>query len=309
MRILLAAWLMVVISACTTQNVKTTEIETIKQPAIVEPDKLSDVYYVNVPDVDKLVFHGQLNTDGNLSQPGSMVYPGYDAASFLVAIATHAVIADSINNKKKAEATEAADAVLSAYQPVIDTILPQSVLDESIELFAQKENSLYTIDNSANLPRHNSWYIDIEPVYIMSGNEKSIAIEARVRITESRYLGNPEDSDKVYSKILYLQSAPIEKRSLWLASEGEQFKKTVTSLFVKSLQLALEDFNESLPRTTESMRTIRYFDNNRKKVERGRPIRQSCTHILFESLRGRLKSVPLPPNLIEKNCKAEKTKA
>jgi hypothetical protein len=138
----------------------------------------------------------------------------------------------------------------------------------------------------------NRWHTVVDPVFIMSRNQDSIAIKSQVSILDGRINPSPEDLESDYPSTIFVQSLYVYEGEKWLRNDGEYFEHTVIDLLRSSIDLAVKDFAGLLPQKPKSSSTIRYNDNGEKKTERGYLIKQNCMHLTFESLRGEIKSVP-----------------
>ncbi|MDO7635036.1 MAG: hypothetical protein MUQ60_03870, partial [Porticoccaceae bacterium] len=59
-----------------------------------------------------------------------------------------------------------------------------------------------------------------------------------------------------------------------------------------AIELGINQFAGLLPPKEEASSTLRYLENGEKKIERGHLISESCSALIFESLRGELKWIP-----------------
>ena len=270
MRIAILTLAIVFLGACVSQTIMPSAHTLTGSSAqeainIAEPGKIPGTYFIDAPDASELAFHGQRDSVGVTGgQNSGMMYPAYDAASFLVAIATHAAISGSINKSKRSKAIEAADMVTKPYLVITQQLTPDSVLQETILLHSVTNPSLHQMQTAEHLPSSNSWYTRISPVFIMATSEDSIIIKNTVEIMESRYINSQQLENLAYSKTIIFQSTPLENKSAWLQSNGEIFKTTLNKLLLASIKLALNDFSHAGQNKPEYS-TIRYLNNGKRK--------------------------------------------
>lgn len=301
MRIIVSICIGILLNACgaqTTKLIQSSEVDLVAQPL-----SKNGVYYIEMPNVDQLAFQGQLEPNTVAEAGHNILYPAGNAATFLVAIATHAAISGSIEKDKQNKVIEEANSVLAPYKNVIDEFSYSKLLDDSLSETAGYD---LNIDSVKNIPWDNSWIINVQPVFIMARSEDSIFISSAVNIKESSSERDRKKEDADYSKVIVIKSKPIEDKDQWLVDSGVKFESTLRSLFLSSIQLAIEDFSNKLPEKPESAKTIRYMDNGVKQVERGYTLRQDCSNITYESLRGELKVMPLSSQFVDNECNEER---
>ncbi len=272
------------------------KIESLPEEAvtpILSPLETTEgTYWVDLPHQKGLSFFGQRKLNKSNSRGESMMYPGGNAGTLLAAIAIHAAFqASATTTKKQAEMAEA-NKVLVPYRALIEELslsdLIPSTQFSDWELGHPRLN-MKLVDESVPF---NGWHTVVNPVFIMSRNQDSIIIKSEISIIDSRLnstMGTPEPS---YSRTIYIHESPLYDQTQWLAEGGEYFESTVASLLRSSIILGINDFSGFLPEKEAVASTIRYPENGVKKVERGYLIQQSCSHTVFESLRGDIKSVP-----------------
>jgi len=278
--------------AAQTQNKVESLSEEAVIPTLTPLETTEGTYWVDVSHQKGLSFVGQRKPNKSNSRGGSMMYPGGNAGTFLAAIAIHAAFQSSATaTKNQAEMTEA-NKVLVPYQAIIEQ-LSLSDLMSSTQFFGWELGhprlNVKLVDESVPF---NGWHTLVNPVFIMSRNQDSIIIKSEISIIDSRLNSIMGANEPSYSRTIYVHESPIHDKTQWLAEGGEYFETIVASLLRSSIVLGINDFSGFLPEKEAVASTIRYAENGTKKVERGYFIQQSCSHTVFESLQGDIKSVP-----------------
>lgn len=278
----------ILLSACSSSP---TSVDS--SPLVVEDlpplAKVNGTYLVDPLEDRDIVFYGQREANEVNSNGAGMVYPGGDAASFFVAIALHAAIQGSATSAAEQARIDDANMVLEPFQDTLDSLYLSHLMPDTLlsNLSSDAENYHVKPTDSSDLSA--GWHVAVDPVFIMSRSQDSITAKVTVGIADGRI---KEDKSPEYLRTFYLQSLPAYGQEAWLKSDGKKFKATLLSLIRSSIDLGIRDFSGLLSDKEASTTTVRYLDNGRKKVERGFLISQNCTHLIFESLRGDIKSLP-----------------
>lgn len=302
MRVLVALIALGVLAGCATGSAGNSSAQ-VSEPQPVSRD--SGTYFLKLAGEGPAVFYGQPKPDTVAGSTGSgMMYPGNNAATFLAAIMTHAVIAKSIDEKKKNDAIKTANAVLEPYQPMIDSLSTLSLQEYFVFQADHDVEPQYAFADSAAMLDSDGWYTTVNPVYVLSYSEDAISVRAEVNVYERHGGEDVADLSPMYTRTLHLQSALLPEQSMLLDSEGDLFKQTVHGLMRDLVALAIDDFAGVLPQPVDSIETIRYLDNRAKTVERGRIIDSDCQFILFESLRDEIKRMQTFTKTVDPTCRA-----
>ena len=244
---------------------------------------------IKVPEQTSVVYHAKVNYDRIDVGHGSFLYPAPDAASFIVGVLTHALLVGSMKDKKKKEKQLAADTMLSPYQAVIENFHYDELLAGSISVFEADKNDDSTISNFDI--RQGDFVLETAPVFLMLPTEDALVIQNTVALYSN---GNPE-------KLLYRNSVevvsdkPLEnyKRSKWLENDGEKLKEVSTQLYAQSLKIVMDSIMNRHPRRKMPQQTFRYYEGQRKKIERGELVVQDCRRFLMKTLWNTLKSAQI----------------
>ncbi len=178
----------------------------------------------------------------------------------------------------------AANSTLLKYTKTLPVEDINRVKERTVELLRGQEKTVVEIEDF--VVSDDSIAVKSDVQIVTSGAVFAITIYVE-KILETR-----DSTGKAYSPGGASDDKPGDK---------QEFIADLAPLFLKSIYLALEDFSGLMPRSSE-LETIRYADNGSKKVERGKMIRKTCTDLVFESLRGEIKSVPILRKFRDGRC-------
>lgn len=290
-----------ILCSCSATN---TSKGLVKEQAVIEQPNKTQLY-LEFPEEDEVLFFGKISSDQADALSGNMMYPGDNAGVFLVSVLTHAAIQSSINEKNREKQQTEADTVLENYQQTIEKFDGDFLLTD--------DSSITTSNGKVTLKRYkpendtlhavNRFVAKILPVYYLTQNENTLVLNIQFNFYESK---NPQTA--VNQKIVEYVSDPIisEKNSAIDAEQKQtRFIESGRKLFGESVRLALEASSGNLESSNNIEKTVRYFENGRKKVERGTILEDRCDRIVFTTLRGVVKSVPKLDH--RKTCIARKS--
>lgn len=283
-----------ILSGCAAQTQNKVEPlqEEAVTPILTPLETTQGTYWVDVSHQKGLSFVGQIKPNKSNSRIGNMMYPGDNAGAFLAAIAIHAAFQSSTTATKNQAEMDESNKVLVPYQALIEQLSLGDLMSRTQffdrELGHPRLNIKF-VDESVPF---NGWHTVVNPVFIMSWNQDSIIIKSEISIIDSRLNSTMGAYEPSYSRTIHVHESPIHDKTQWLAEGGEYFETSVASLLRFSIIMGVNDFSGFLPEKEAVANTIRYAENGAKKVERGYLIQQSCTHTVFESLQGDIRSVP-----------------
>ena len=244
---------------------------------------LAAPWAVRTPPPEPVPFRGVASMDG-VGAPGAMMYPAPGLAGLVAAIATHAVIANSIHQGAKSDIEKAADKILDPY-------------GASLAAFTQRE----LLQSAAALSRHgaprwlaaadkaDSWIVTSQPVLSMTQDRAALVLDNEVSIVAPS--GQP-----VYGNRIRIVSAVHTQEDLaayWGADDARALKAESARLLAASLDIALDE--AGAPRaagSTGTQRTVRYPEGGKQVFERAEVLKEDCDRLLVRNLRGWLMSVP-----------------
>lgn len=264
------------------------EVEEVKIPTLQEISSLEVVF----ADAASIPAVGAVNTDDPGASYGAQMYPGYNGASFLAGILTHAIIQSGVSANAEKKRQEIANQVLDKYSLLGDGY-PVAHLqwDESVVKVANNELELsHTIPSEENAIA-GPLYAALYPVLIMPHTEESLILQNEVRV----YSVEDTQSPLHVATVEVVHSPDCGEEGpfdYWTGNDGEQLHFAVQSMFNESLELALNSETIKAAVANKKTQTIRYLENGAKKVERGYVLESFCDRIHFITLRGVIKSAP-----------------
>lgn len=245
---------------------------------------------------------------------GGMMYPADTAGIFLVSILTHAAINGGVQSKRLTKEQEAANQVLNAYKTAIDQITPEYLWDNDIIESTLKNKAKFLQKNEHS--DDSKWEIKVMPVFALTQNQGSLMIYNNLLFSDRSLIPmkksrNVKKSTKRTKKnyidpnikkiVIVSDPAPeTDAEKFWADNNEKVFLETAKKIYLESFILAIQVHGGALAEAQAEQSTIRYLEDNTKKIERGYVIEQTCERTLFRSLLVEIKSVP---NLGFHECK------
>lgn len=232
------------------------------------------------------IFRSAQNVDGASAPHNSFLYPAPNVVGLLAAIATHALIVNSVMERQRERLRADADKRLEPYQTVLNRISTSELMAESLSRVA-RDPALRIRSNR----EETSWTIDVSPIFTISERGDAIILDNAVK-----YLG-PDSTNRPFHQLMIRvvsepRGAP-DPVAYWTENEGAHLKEESASLLANSIRVAIENVRErTIHGQTE--RTFRYLEGSEEKTERATLINAECGRILIRNLRGWLISVPTP---------------
>jgi hypothetical protein len=243
---------------------------------------------IRLPATEPVVFRGALNLDAPGSAAGGMLYPAPHVAGFLVAILTHAVIAESSRNAEKARQQEEADKVLSAFRPLLEGFKHSDLA--ALALPRVEGTGMRTVVGAQERP--SGWLIAIAPVFSMTQDRRAIFLDNAIAFYRP---GEAEPSHAVAVRVVSAPRAGPDPEADWQenVSGSARLKDESAHLLAHSISIAMNDLR--LPRAeAAAFRTVRYPEGAGERVERAQLVTAGCERVVLRTLRGALMSVPAP---------------
>lgn len=256
--------------------------------------KPSHPYYLSVQDGYRPQFFGQaIITSDPTTATGSMMYPMNGAGSGLVAVLLHAAVQNNINDKRSRRAVEEANAVLEPYYGYINKLQNRGVLHDglnpAITDMSDGLGLVVRMADDATDHRQLGWLVDLKHHYYLTRSEDALGIVAEVTVSNP-FLSAANATGK--AQVVSLLSDSVFDASEWHSREGAMFVETADQLLIDATDLALRQYAGRFPTISEQQQTIRYFENGKKKVERGFILQSNCRYVLFKTLNDELKRMP-----------------
>ena len=281
MKLILILAVCLVLSAC-------GSVQT-KEPVVIKPADKSKLF-LQFPEEKDIQFFGKINVDGANSASGAIMYPAYGLAGFIAGVAAHAAIQGGIDSAEEKRKAELANQILEKYQSILSEIDAQSVVDTGLSVRVNgKAVEVYNVGQDVD--GQNIFLAEVKPAFYLTQDEKSLILINELKFSESlipktkslpltvQYVSSPRSND--------------EADDYWQADDFANFKRVVRQSFLASIELGMKKNVGEINIQGKPQKTIRYLESGKKKVERGYVIASTCERIVFQTLRGAIKSVPV----------------
>ncbi len=266
--------------------------EEAPAPGVVSravPD--TTAWRVRIPVDDKVAYRGMVSFEKAGIGSMGILYPAPNLIGLFAAVITHGLIADSAQEKKKAEIRAEADKVLLPYQPVLEKISHGALFEQGLAKTTRGAGK--KLLGAAEVAQ-GEWVIETVPVFSMTQDERALVLDNAIAVR------SPEAPAVVlYQNVVRVVSLPRPAQedktvllNLWSAEDGRALRQESASLFAESMDLVLADLAKG-PHTAELVqKTIRYPEGGSERMERAALLSERCDRILLKTLRGWLMSVP-----------------
>jgi len=243
---------------------------------------------IKFPEAHEIKFLGKIKTDKENNGSNSILYPG-GLAGLLAGVAVHSAVQSGVELERKKQEQEEANKVLEPYLDGLENISPEFFLNNLRPIsIGQKNIRLY--DQTHEVEDENQFYAYVSPVFHMTQNKQGMIVSNSLTIGESL---TPKYKPKVVNTIYVISKADLNtKDDYWLKDDYVHLKEDVKNIFFSTIKLAVVKHLNSFDTKDEKQSTIRYLEDGSKKVERGYNLLETCERIVFESLRGEIKSAP-----------------
>ncbi|PCJ11847.1 MAG: hypothetical protein COB04_18580 [Gammaproteobacteria bacterium] len=259
-----------------------------KSPYIEHTQSLTEIpdnasYHLTIPSSEGIPFSGLVSFDGVEAAGYNGLYPGGSGAVVIAALLVHSATVESSKNRQKSELQSKADQILVPYHSAIENLSAIDLInDTNMKIVGLNKN---TDVNATEI------HVQSKPLYLISEDEKTLVLR-NIVIAHS---GEDANNDNViYKNMIEVHSNTASTdapQSHWISNDEENFRNVVHSLYVESIQLAMDDIKNALL-TDSPEKTFTYYQSNQKQYERGSLVRQQEGRIAIRTLRGWLMSVP-----------------
>lgn len=240
---------------------------------------------LQLPEEDKVIFNGVVNYDASGPNGSGMVYPGSNAGGFLVGLLTHAIILESMKNRQKTAAQEAADKVLVPFTDIVQRFTYRELMQRAVEKIATPQ-PVQIIPHTDKT--QSEWLIQSVPIFSLTQDQTALVLDNLISISQP---GMPS-----YVNTVRVVSTPNEAPDAvqyWSGNQGEKLKAVSTGMVTESLQIALKGAAGSYNADNAAYKTVRYFEGKTEKMERALLLSEQCHRGLIKTLRGWLMSIPV----------------
>lgn len=267
--------------------------EEAPAPGVVSrsvPD--TTAWRVRTPAEDKVAYRGVVSFEKAGIGGMGILYPAPNLVGFFAAVLTHGLIADSAQEKKKAEMRAEADKVLLPYQPVLEKITHGPLFEQG--LAKTTRGAAKKLLGASEAVVQGEWIIETVPVFSMTQDERALVLDNAIAVR------SPEAPTVVlYQNVVRVVSSPRptpeDKTALlnfWTADDGLMLRQESASLFAESVDLVLAELAKGPDTVEVAQKTIRYPEGGGEKMERAALVGERCDRVVLKTLRGGLMSVP-----------------
>jgi hypothetical protein len=242
---------------------------------------------LKLPETTTVVFHGLVSYDGAGSQQGAMLYPAIDPLTFLVGLATHGVINESVKHHQKSKLQEEADKVLQPYQTILEHFTHRELMQRGLALSHEGQRAQLT---EADDVSHEQWTLVSSPAYSLTQDQRAIVLDNTVVLYAAG------STKPTYANSVRVVSDPrdaTDPQAQWQANDGQRLKDESAFLFANSIDVFLHELDAGASTAAPQQRTVRYARGGSEAVERAFVLGESCTRLTLKTLRGWLMSVPV----------------
>jgi len=248
-----------------------------------------DSFVLRLPADANVPFHGVLNMDKAGLKTAGMLYPAPDPLTFLVAIAVHGIVSESMESHQKTKMEEEADRVLLPYKPIIDAYTTRELIEHGLTISESgKHGSLLAADRET----HGGWLLDSSPSVSMTQDQRAIILNNVVVLYAPGKFKTPAYANSI--RMVSSPHAEADVTASWAANDGEALKRETQSLYAQSLDVFLADVAAApaVSAAPPPFKTLRYMQGGDESVERVQVLADHCDRLTLKNLRGWLMSVP-----------------
>lgn len=292
-----------ILAGCGT-NVKQIQGEKVEQKTEVQS------YLLSIAGDEKVRFSGYVNFDEFSNQNGvsGAMYSGYSAGSFIASVLTHAAISKSIDHARMEKFVEQSNLILQDYQQVIEEFTTSELQEAFFDNYSLSPSA--TLPLIASVPEFHvtQGTLVVLPEFIMSPDGDTIILENQFDIVRTQPVqkanrkkrarksqpARPTDHGKKVVVIAdAIETAPFV---YWNNESGANLRNRSIQLFNESITHFTNYYHTQRDLQTLKQETIKYAIGDLLRIERGTVLQRDCTRVVFSSLRGWIKSVPIHPD-------------
>lgn len=281
-----------------------------------EPKEKLNSYLLDISIDGHVPFSGYANFDEyqNTANNNGVMYSGYNAGTFLLSVLVHAAVSVAADDSRMEKFIKKSNEVaLERCNGVIETFQ----LPELEEMFIPSYQDAGSVDritfvSSVLDTQSPKGYIFSDPAFILTAENDTLIIENKVRIHKTppaklavskakekkkknrkKKKEKRKNDDVIYEKVIVVVSDKIDELGVSdLDASCGNLKSISSKLYADTMTLFSDGFNSDSKVTDYKYETIKYYIGDHFRVERGKVINKSCDRVVFESLKGWIKSVP-----------------
>jgi len=244
---------------------------------------------VRLPKEQAVSYKGIADFDGAGAGALNMLYPAPNAAGALVAVLTHAVIADSAQSRQRRELQEAADRVLDRYRSTLARFTHDELITRALRQPGSSSDVRAFIDQDGGSGA--ALVVDPAVVFYMTQDQRALVLYAAFAIRDAAQRGDARNyTVRVVGHPQQLNDALV----FWTADDGAELRQESALLLAQALDLALSEARAPRSSPEGRERTFRYPEGTVERMERASLVSETCERAVIRTLRGELMSIPLP---------------
>ncbi len=277
-----------------------------KAPTKIELTQL-DSYALSIECGDNVPFSGYVDLDEFKKRHAvsGAYYSGYDAVSFLATVLAHAATSKSMDRARmKKFIDESNEKALGQCAPILASFYTKELIEHIDTSSETSDTILYTTNWAENdIPLG---YIKSTPSFILTKEHDSIIVENSFIVTKHeeelkttknknrKAQKKKHDPNMLYKNkiIVIMENRKDDPGEVLIADNGAYLKELTKNLFSESFTLFQKDFTKESLELNNRMETIRFQIGSNFRVERGKVLERTCDRVIFQTLRGHIKSVP-----------------
>lgn len=240
---------------------------------------------LQLPEDEKVIFKGVVHYDASGPGGNGMLYPASNAGGFLVGLLTHAIILESMKDRQKTAAQEAADKVLIPYLDIVRAYTHRELMQRAVDKLSMA-SPVQLVPYSEK--KETEWFIQSAPIFSLTQDQTALVLDNVISISQPGM--------RAYLNTIRVVSSTNEATDIvqhWTANQGEKLKAVSGGMVADSLQIALKDATGSLATDNTAYKTVRYYEGKTEKMERALLLSEQCNRVLIKTLRGWLMSIPV----------------
>lgn len=238
---------------------------------------------------DTVAFAGRPSDDAGASngRGNNMAYPAVSALTFLVAVATHGVLANSDLERQKKAREEQSNRILLPYRPLLDQYKYAELGQAWLQQLQQQQPGKKVLFNAASAPAPGDLVIESQPRYLLTQDQRAIIVDNAVAISQA----GAAPAYRVVIRVVSEDIGAEGPQQAWTNSAGRKLKDESAHLLALSLELALQGMRAD-GKQEAPQKTLRYREGGVETIARGQLVAEDCGRIYFKSLRDEMISAP-----------------
>lgn len=264
------------------------------------PVPIGTGFDMRLPEQETVAFRGGMSLDGAGAPHAPVLYLATGGlGGFLLGIATHGAIVESVKEGKKTQIQREADKVLDPYRESIATFTFRQLAEPALQKDAIK--GLGRLIGAQE--RGEGFVLHAEPLLTLTADRRALVLDNLVTVYRA---GIP--SEALYRNVFRVVSDPRSDDDLqgyWGRDNALALRTLSQALFAQSLKMAVRLVEAPTP-ADAAEKTMRFYEGGVKLVERGQMLDLSCGRVTGRTLRGWILSAPTALSHSDTACESAK---